>query len=415
MVVSNPSESQEQKMLSIIYQIPIGLIEADAEGNIIAMNAKSVQLLMPLFHIHKLPGSNINRLLEIIAPAIAANVQQYSRPNGNIIKQLRQEVLLSGNSTVNNLCFLFTVDKLGPNSLTYVFDDVTDLYSKEKQLNQMIQDNAIEQLSKFEIASGLLHDIGNAVVSFGSYITKIKRSIEQKNDIPTLESLKAFVEKNQEALFGAIGEKKSRAIADLLSGLIANQKNVFSEVKDSITDQMKVISHIQEILNIQRQYVKGHYKERASINVRDLINDAVSMLSASFEKKGIVFSLQIPSALVQIKGDRTKLMQVFLNLLKNASDSVTLMENEAMLPLKEINVNITKEPESVTVTIQDNGRGFDQETGAKLFTRGFTTKNEGTGLGLVNCKRIIESHNGQIWLTSEGPGKGATSTVIFNL
>jgi signal transduction histidine kinase len=416
MVAINPSESQEQKMLSIIYQIPIGLIEADMEGNITAMNAKSVQMLMPLFHIYKLQGNNINRLLEIIAPAVLSSVQQYSRPNGNVIKQLRQEVLLSGNSgAANNLCFLFTVDKLNPDSLTYVFDDVTELYNKEKQLNQMIQDNAIEQLSKFEIASGLLHDIGNAVVSFGAYITKIKRSIEQKNDITTLESLKGFIEKNQEALFVAIGEKKSRAIADLLSGLIANQKNVFLEVKDSITDQMKVISHIQEILNIQRQYVKGHYKDRATINVRDLVNDAVSMLSASFEKKGIVFSLHAPSALLHIKGDRTKLMQVFLNLLKNASDSVTLMESEAMLPLKEINVLVTKKPESVTVTIQDNGRGFDRETGEKLFTRGFTTKTEGTGLGLVNCKSIIESHSGQIWLTSEGPGKGATSTVIFNL
>ncbi len=281
------AESQVQKMLSIIYQIPMGLVEATKDGGITAMNAKSIQLLMPLFHIHKLRGNNINHLLSVIAPEVLTAAQQFVPANGNVIRQVRQEIPVThANGSDTNLCFLFTVEKLDEDQFTYVFDDVTELYHKEKELNQMIEDKAIEQLNKFEIASGLLHDIGNAVVGFGSYITKIKRSIEQKNDITTLQSLKTFVEKNQVALAGALGEKKSKAIAELLGGVITNQESNLTEVRNSVTDQMKIISHIQEILNIQRQYVKGHYIERATVSVRDLINDSVSMLANSFEKRG---------------------------------------------------------------------------------------------------------------------------------
>jgi FixJ family two-component response regulator len=81
-----------------------------------------------------------------------------------------------------------------------------------------------------------LHYIGNAVVGFGSYINKIKRSIEEKNDLGLLVSLKGFIEKNKAALESGIGEKKTLAIADLLSGIIANQeiethrKNIFRKL-----------------------------------------------------------------------------------------------------------------------------------------------------------------------------------------
>lgn len=411
---STTAEIQVQKMLSIIYQIPIGLIEADADGSINAMNAKSVQLLMPLFHVHGLRGDNINELLKIIAPDVLNAVQDCPLPSGNVLRQLRQEISFSTPyGANNNLCFLFTVDKLDAHHFTYVFDDITDLYHKEKELNQMIEDNAIEQLNKFEIASGLLHDIGNAVVGFGSYITKIKRSIEQKNDITTLQNLKTFVEKSQPELQAALGAKKSQAMVDLLSGVIDNQEQNLAEVKNSITDQLKIVSHIQEILNIQRQYVKGHYIERASISVRDLINDAISMMSNALEKREVLIKLHITADVGNIKGDRTKLMQVFLNLLKNAADAILLSEDLAQH--KEISIAAGKMKEVVKIVIKDSGRGFDAETGAKLFTRGFTTKPQGTGLGLANCKTIIEGHNGQIYLNSPGLNKGTTATVTFNL
>lgn len=405
------AEDKVQKMLSVIHQIPMGLVETDLSGNILEMNAKSVQLLMPLFFSNKLPGTNIHHLLEILAPEMLTVIKSFTQPNGNIIKQLRQEFQFNGNEGTKSTSYVFSVNKLSENNLMYIFDDITEFHEKEKLLYQAIQDKAIEQ-NKFEIASGVLHDVGNAVVGFGSYITQIKRTIEQ-NDITTLESLKGFIEKNHVSLNTALGEKKSKAIADLLGGVITNQKENLDYVKKSIADQINIIGHVQEILNIQRQYVKGRHTERATINRRSVINDAVAMLLGALEKSNIIFNFDSPVALPRIKGDRTKLMQVFLNLIKNASESI--LNRSDQIDLKEINVLVSADSDKITVKIQDNGSGFDEETGANLFNRGYTTKSEGTGLGLTNCKSIIESHNGNIEITSDGIGKGALITIVFNL
>jgi signal transduction histidine kinase len=174
---------------------------------------------------------------------------------------------------------------------------------------------------------------------------------------------------------------------------------------------MKIIGHVQEILTIQRQYVIGQSTERTLVNIRSIINDSVSMIYGSFDKKGIQFSLEAPALIPKIKGDRTRLMQVILNLLKNAIDAFSDLEQTD----KFIAIKITTDDNKITIQITDNGKGFDPETAVRLFQRGYTTKSEGTGLGLANCRNIIEGHNGEITLTSDGINKGATSTVVFNL
>jgi signal transduction histidine kinase len=291
----------------------------------------------------------------------------------------------------------------------YIFDDISELYNKEKQLSQIIQDKAIEQ-SKFEMASDVLHDIGNAVVGFGSYITKIKRTYEQ-NDIATLENLQAFIKKNQLPLSEALTEIKANAIVELLDGILSNQKLFISEMKHTVMEQMKIIGHVQEILNIQRQYVVGQNTERTLVDIRGIINDSVSMITGTFDKKNIQFNLDAPIMIPKIKGDRTRLMQVVLNLLKNAIDSFSDSEKKN----KAIEVKVIVEEKKIIIQIKDNGKGFEQATTDHLFQRGYTTKLEGSGLGLANCRNIIEAHNGEISLTSDGIDNGATSTIFFNL
>jgi signal transduction histidine kinase len=403
-------EEQVQKMMAIIYQIPMGLIETDLQGNIKQMNAKSVQLLMPYFYKNRLNGTNLHELLEKIAAELLIKVNKFQEPNGTIINQKRQEISF-GNDLIKGIKqqFIFTVNKLDEKSLMYIFDDISELYKKERELSLSIQDKAIEQ-SKFEMASGVLHDIGNAVVGFGSYITRIKRSFEQ-NDITTLENLKGFIEKNQITISESLGEKKANAIVELLDGILTNQRTNLSEIKQTIHEQMKIIGHVQEILNIQRQYVVGQSTERTLVNIRSICNDSISMITGSFEKKGIQFNFEAPVLIPKIKGDRTRLMQVVLNLLKNAIESFNDSEKKDKL----IDVKVFTDQQKITIQIKDNGKGFDSLTAEKIFQRGFTTKSEGSGLGLANCRNIIQGHNGDITLTSEGIDKGATSTIVFNL
>ncbi len=210
---------------------------------------------------------------------------------------------------------------------------------------------------------------------------------------------------------GAVGETKADAIIKILSGIEQTQKSNYADICKSIKEQQNIIIHIQEILNIQRQYINGNKEnERKPIHLGSIINDCMSMIYASFNKRNITASLDIPDELPVIKGDRTRLMQVMLNLLKNCIEAIDLYAVE-----KSVWVCIKANPGMLLLQIRDSGKGFDAETGKKLFTRGFTTKASGTGLGLNSCRAIIESYDGTIDITSEGPGKGALTTIQFKI
>src|ERR1700732_4353065 len=119
----------------------------------------------------------------------------------------------------------------------------------EKFMQEAILDKAIAQ-GKFEIAADVLHDIGNAVVGFGSYLTRIRRSVEQNNP-ENLKNLAGFFAGQQVAMGAAMGEAKAGAVVSMLNSIIESQNANQEEIGKSITEQLNIITHIQEILNIQ--------------------------------------------------------------------------------------------------------------------------------------------------------------------
>jgi len=263
---------------------------------------------------------------------------------------------------------------------------------------------------KFEIASNVLHDIGNAVVGFGSYITRIKRTLEE-NKPDNLQKLSGFFAAQQKMMADILGKDKAEAVIGMLNGITESQKNSQEDIRKSINEQIRIITHIQEILNIQRLYLSGHESiEKRPIQLRSIINDCMSMLLASIEKRGIKVKISVPEKLPAIEGDHTRLMQVILNILKNSIEAIDITATE-----KNISLEVKACPNALMLQVKDNGSGFDEETGKKLFVRGFTTKATGTGLGLVNCRTITEAHDGTIDIASAGFGKGAVTTLKFKV
>jgi signal transduction histidine kinase len=278
-----------------------------------------------------------------------------------------------------------------------------------KQKEQELE-KAIAQ-GKFEIASEVLHDIGNALVGFGSYLTKVSRIIE-RNNLDSVKNLNLYL-KTQRTLIGdAIGIDKADALVSITDGITKTQSENQKEVSSSINELLNIVSHIQEILNIQRQFVRSHggTYERKPVNIAQIIDDCRSMLFASLDKKGVKLHINIKPGNHIIKGDHTKLMQVILNILKNSLEAINMEKDE-----KSISVIMESNEEFIRLKIVDSGEGFDEETSSRFFERGFTTKKSGTGLGLYNCKSIVESHTGTFDISSDGPGLGAVTTIKFKL
>ncbi|MGY4386270.1 PAS domain S-box-containing protein [Pedobacter sp. UYP24] len=307
------------------------------------------------------------------------------------------------------------------NQLNIELNNQSEVLSKQaedlKLLNEQLSKQKVQELEKaiaqgkFEIASEVLHDIGNAIVGFGAHLSRINRTLEQ-NKIDTIKNLGGFLKTHNSLLSQALGVDKANALVTITEGVAKTQEDNRVEIDTSIKELLNIVSHVQEILNIQRQFVRGHggVHERKPVNLVNIIDDSKSMLFASFEKHNINFSVKIRPGKYVIKGDQTKLMQVILNILKNSLEAIPLDA-----PEKNITLTLDAYDDLIELKLTDNGVGFDEATNIRLCERGFTTKKSGTGLGLYNCRSIVESHMGSFDIKSDGTGLGAVTTIKFSL
>jgi signal transduction histidine kinase len=407
--LENQELTAAQKLAIIIKHAPIGLAEIDNNGKILQLNAKGEEILKAILPILNIDGTNFYDILEQVAPCLIQKISAYANQTGDIVINESHGFSFLDCGETKELHFLFTINKISANCIIIHFDDITEKRLKEKVIQQIIADRTIMQ-GRFEITANVLHDIGNALVGFGSYVNKIKNTVEQENT-DNLLNLVDFFNGQQQAMATALGEAKSGAVIKILNGIAQMQKTNREDIAKSISEQKQIITHIQEILNIHRQYIHGNdVQEKNPVNLRGIIADCISMLLASFNKRGITISLNVPDELPIIKGDRTRLMQVILNLLKNSIEAISVYA-----PEKAISLSADVQPGWLTIQIQDSGNGFDEETAKKLFKRGFTTKSSGSGLGLSSCKAIVEGHDGTIDITSEGLEKGAVTIIKFKI
>jgi signal transduction histidine kinase len=406
-MMENAVRDNEQKFSAIVMNAPVGILEMDSKGSIVFLNAMGRTLLDPIIspfsedsNFHDLPGG--------LAPGILEKIRLYSADTGLIFNGLHKFPLLHGGAAAARH-FKITVSKLCKDSFIVAFEDVSGSLEKELAFREATVDKAVAQ-GKFEIAADVLHDIGNAVVGLGSYLTRIRRSVEH-NNADNLNNLTAFFTARQAEMSQAIGEAKAAAVVTMLESLVQTHQVNQEEIQKSITEQLSIMTHIQELLNIQRQYVvAGESMEKSPANLRSIINDCLSMLNASMDKRGIAIGVEIIVESPVIQGHRTKLMQVIMNILKNSIEAIDINAAE-----KTISIRLVREGQSLVLQVRDSGNGFDETTAARIFERGFTTKSSGTGLGLHNCRTILESHDAAISLTSEGPGRGSLNTITFKI
>ncbi|KGE85615.1 hypothetical protein IX84_26350 [Phaeodactylibacter xiamenensis] len=245
----------------------------------------AIQYLMPHFIANQLTGENLFDLLSVAFPNALEALKSYQKPSGNILQQERFSVNHNIQNPATEQHLILTINRLDEKSYLFILDDLTELYKKEQQLFAIQQEQAVER-GKFEVISGVLHDIGNAVVGFGSYLTKVKQ-LSKGNDATMLSKLAQFVKANEAAIGQAIGVPKAQAMVQLIDGLKAKQEDHMVKMEKAITDQMNIVTHVKDVLNIQRQYIGSESGERSLVSLRGIINDALAMQLATLEKRNI--------------------------------------------------------------------------------------------------------------------------------
>jgi PAS domain S-box-containing protein len=139
-----------------------------------------------------------------------------------------------------------------------------------------------------------------------------------------------------------------------------------------------------------------------SVDLNVVTREVVALSLSELQRGRVILSMQLAEGLPLITGDRVQLQQVILNLLLNAAEAMSGIDDR---PRELLIRTESEKSDRVRLTVQDAGVGFEPRDMSRLFEAFYTTKSSGMGIGLSVSRSIIESHNGQLWaVPNDGPG-----------
>lgn len=180
-------------------------------------------------------------------------------------------------------------------------------------------------------------------------------------------------------------------------------------VKDkAMVKMMEVISGqcllAQDIIRRLLQYARTGKVKTEPVDIRETLNLIVELFRHHFSMTGITIKKNIRRDVPAVMANDKKLQEVFMNIIRNAAD--------AMPEGGEISVKARLEDDMVCIDISDDGEGMPPEVMKDIFEPFYTTKKEGTGLGLALCQAIVRQHGGELRYKSV-EGKGTTATITL--
>jgi signal transduction histidine kinase len=139
-----------------------------------------------------------------------------------------------------------------------------------------------------------------------------------------------------------------------------------------------------------------------SVDLNEATREVIALSWSDLQRRRVMLRAELGDDLPPVTGDRVQLQQVILNLLLNASDAMSGVDDR---PRQLVISTARDEGDRVRLTVQDAGVGLDPHGVDKLFDAFYTTKSGGMGIGLSVSRSIIESHHGRLWAApNDGPG-----------
>jgi len=173
------------------------------------------------------------------------------------------------------------------------------------------------------------------------------------------------------------------------------------EAREAASGTIGCARRAAEIIDHVRSLFKKNLPQREPVDINELIREIALLLKSDIRRNSVTVNLELGENLPKVVGDRVQLEQVLMNLMLNA--------NEAMRDANG-NLTITSNPTEdghLLISVSDTGIGIPTDKVDRIFDTFFTTKPQGTGMGLAISRSIVESHGGRLWATSNS-GRGST-------
>jgi signal transduction histidine kinase len=288
--------------------------------------------------------------------------------------------------------------------------EIADRERAEKELRQTQEQlvTASRRAGMAEIATGVLHNVGNVLNSVNISSTVISETLRRAkidNLVRATELLKSLP-----ADAPPDAREQARLLPGYLAELSAELRNFHGQMAHEASMLEKNVGHIRDIVTMQQDYARlGGVVEQLS--PESLVHDAIQMNEMAFERHGIALR-QSCTCNDLIFADRHKALQILVNLLRNAKQAV----QESERPDKEIRVTIEKNgADRIKISVEDNGVGIPAENLTRVFSHGFTTRPGGHGFGLHSAANAAREMGGTLTAISEGAGHGSRFTLELPL
>jgi len=315
--------------------------------------------------------------------------------------------LYANNAAVKMAGFARREDMIGKYLFDFILPEYKDrLMERFKQINKEKSPvNTIEYKAKRIDGSTFFFEVTSLFISYGGEeaVLSIGKDITDRK-----EQTESLLQKSEKlALLGQMAAGIAHEIRNPLTSIrgfiqLFKSHHLKDEYFDIVLSELDRINAIVSEFLVLAKPTAAVYKE---CDITELLNDVVTLIGTQSILNNVEIAVEYETHLPMVSCEENQLKQVFLNLFKNAI--------EAMPDGGNIVVNVRKKGAGqIAIQIIDEGVGIPKERLSTLGEPFYTTKEKGTGLGLMTCYKIIESHHGILDIQST-VNKGTTIEIIL--
>jgi len=240
-------------------------------------------------------------------------------------------------------------------------------------------------------------------------ITDLKRAEAERQRLRQLEADLAHI--NRVSMMGELAASLAHEIKQPITAALMDAKSCMRwlgrdtpDIAEGCQAASRMISdatRAAEVIDRVRSLYRRDTTDRESLDVNAVIREMILLLQDKADLNSVSIRTELAAGLPLITADRVQLQQVLMNLMFNGIEAMKDAKGELSVTSKRT------DDSQLLISVSDSGIGLPVEEADRIFDAFFTTKVQGTGMGLSISRRIIESHGGSLWACSN-PGRGAT-------
>jgi PAS domain S-box-containing protein len=288
---------------------------------------------------------------------------------------------------------------------TNITDRIEAEKEKENLNRQMV--GLSRQAGMAEVATGVLHNVGNALNSVNISVDLLTQRLASTRTA-SLSKAAEIIEQHETDLTAFFQSDRGRQFPLLIRKLTDALESERSDCMEEAERLRKSVAHIKQIVKKQQNHARGSHHVLAERLQLDLaVDEALRIRSELIEEHQVIVTTDYDDA-PDAWADRHLVIEILVNLIGNAVNAV----DQNVMQERSLAIKIHADGEQhVQIAVSDNGIGIQPEHMKKIFSHGFTTRDEGHGFGLHSSILAAESMGGTIAAKSAGRNCGATFSL----